>query len=1071
MLRIMANINELIGIIKGISFDEIINQQEVERLYIWLDENRSIFSDTEECKLIAFVDEILENKVLTLELQEKLLTKSQQFILYHLGDNVRIFELNGILEGIICDGIVNEQEIYRLKTWMSKYRNLLQGHQYSQLICDKIDEILQDGIVTDLEMEQLYELLVSKIGNLQLNSKIEDLCSQVRNEQNIGNNLIELLNDEIAINIIHSKAEMGLRELLRFKNVKITRNGEIIFISLVLVAMMNYDGKYYEYVEHVYPDLYDNYSAPKIEGKIRDVLNKYRKAIPNIKVRQINAVLENAIVPQYFLTSFFEFIFDIYKLNFDYCLSDDLYDAFQFVYEGLAENLSLDSDDMQVNVTRKSYKLIRSTKRLIVDAQTREEIIHLSIIVVKLIDQYIWGQDIDLKNVYLRQGYEGWKATFVDHDISSRNRTSSDFGSISKLKYCLAGHNIYIVPPVHYVKSVYDYRSIKIEVYNNQELVYCNSKPKITEIIGGYKVQIDKILLKNPLGTVEYKLLSGDEVIYESQDKLHRDIMVFDIDGLEISNNTNYSGVALFVCKNLSYEMQLYYTAEEYNVFEKSVELGEVCFLDGYEFTFSKITKPCVLGHVYPKHYICETKNNDMIPVYQSVSYIMFEVEQIAYLVEIIINGRTYTLSDFEFKVEQRATLNKYWLTLSLQKYGIYNVAIYKIVQGERTKITELRFALDKILNGTLNQVSQEDAADEQYYIEVVSDFYSRKVSQVISTSEIRDDMLMFQYKRENYCYVIPFDFEVYKIDEMPCQSMSVPLWIDDINDSSKLRIYGNIDKVSVVSDAGSVLVDAIEFEGREMRKFLHIGFLKSYKLSSKYVKLIFWNGTDIKNVLYCYNQCVLNYNATEIVFDSISKTLDILPVFYGKGNVQFTIVRTDNNEVCASGHVNSGEHHVVHELDSFVKYEIKFFELCKRMLCKKQILFAKIERIFYGWDDFVGRTFKIDRVYFDQLIGKRMERKKHNLNKNYVTFTQTDGDNFIGIIFAKNYKGDFYLHEINPVTVEICGDVNDGEMELAMDKDGDGLLLDFDYHCVKNSIDDSRATDIFSYIINVEEI
>lgn len=40
----MQNINELIGIIKGIDFDGVINNKEVLRLQSWVDKNRNLAS-------------------------------------------------------------------------------------------------------------------------------------------------------------------------------------------------------------------------------------------------------------------------------------------------------------------------------------------------------------------------------------------------------------------------------------------------------------------------------------------------------------------------------------------------------------------------------------------------------------------------------------------------------------------------------------------------------------------------------------------------------------------------------------------------------------------------------------------------------------------------------------------------------------------------------------------------------------------------------------------------------------------------------------------------------------------
>ena len=56
--------------------------------------------------------------------------------------------------------------------------------------------------------------------------------------------------------------------------------------------------------------------------------------------------LMNAIVPKPYLSNFFEFIYDIYKINFQYTLSHDLKQEFMFVYEGLAESVSDDTDNL-----------------------------------------------------------------------------------------------------------------------------------------------------------------------------------------------------------------------------------------------------------------------------------------------------------------------------------------------------------------------------------------------------------------------------------------------------------------------------------------------------------------------------------------------------------------------------------------------------------------------------------------------------------------------------------------------------------------------------------------------------
>ena len=73
--------------------------------------------------------------------------------------------------------------------------------------------------------------------------------------------------------------------------------------------------------------------------------------------------------------------------------------------------------------------------------------------------------------------------------------------------------------------------------------------------------------------------------------------------------------------------------------------------------------------------------------------------------------------------------------------------------------------------------------------------------------------------------------------------------------------------------------------------------------------------------------------------------------------------------------------------------------------------------------------------------------------------------------MYATTLKG-IYKHTcLNPVEVEVCGDIIDNTIEFSLTKDGDGLLLDFEHHGVMNSLDNDSAVDIFSYIVDLNEV
>lgn len=272
----MQNINELIGIIKGINFDGVINNKEVVRLQSWVDKNRNLAYDKREMELIKMVDSVLEDYVIDKEEKELMLTICREF-LKDAGENLsRIYELNGIIEGVVCDGEVNEAEILCLKEWMDSYGDTIREHKPSIELCKAIDDILEDGIVTKEEQAEILDLLNTRIRNAQFENKLSYLCKLVRDKKNIGPDLIDVLNNESAMSEIHSRAERNLMQAVGSYS-GYCANQEIIVVSLVLIAMLEYDGNYYDSVRATYKDLYDRYTEQKVEGKIRSILSKYKK--------------------------------------------------------------------------------------------------------------------------------------------------------------------------------------------------------------------------------------------------------------------------------------------------------------------------------------------------------------------------------------------------------------------------------------------------------------------------------------------------------------------------------------------------------------------------------------------------------------------------------------------------------------------------------------------------------------------------------------------------------------------------------------------------------------------------
>lgn len=1066
----MRNINELIGIIKGINFDGIINGKEVACLQSWVDKNRNLAYDKRQIELIKIVDSVLEDQIIDDEEKTLILTICEKFE-DETGDNsVKVYELNGIIEGVISDGEVNEEEIRHLKEWMKVNGDSIRNHKPSVELCKVIDDILEDGIVTKEEQIQLLDMLRARMRNAQLENKIAYLCKLVKEKKNIGIDLIDILNNESAMKEIHRKAENNLTQAVNSYS-GYCENPEIVVVSLVLIAMLEYDGNYYDSVRETYQDLYAKFSEQKVEGMIRSILSKYKKQSDNgSRTRIINVALENAIVPQAFLSAFFEFIFDIYKLNFEYDLPEEPYEEFRFVFEGLRSNMLSDGDDISINVTQKTYKLIAATKQLISRKDGLDAIIKLSIIIVNLIDKCFWDKEVKVINPYLKVGYERWEKTLKENVRNGyeRKKTDSELRSRWEPKFMMVNNSIYLNPPIHRVKSQYNYRDIGVVVLNDGEELYRNNRCDIREIIGGYQIGTEKIEIIKPLGKLTYRLIAGNEIIYDSRDKLYRNYIVFNNKGQEVSNNTDFEGAAYIVHRKGEAILDEILSRKYYCIGYKLVRLEDAIEIGQDVFNFSSMAKPGIFGRMYPNCSIQKEGVSSLLPVFYDTCFVVFEADNVSNKFEISINGKPHKLNDMQYKATKKANSTKYVVEVAIQEPGIYNIEVHQFVAGNKKRILQADLAYDAEL-----KYSKELSDESVFRVKVASGLLPYSMNTEIIAGDFTPDFIKFEYNGENYSYYIPFDFGFYKLSSYGWRSQDEDLWIDDISDKSIFKLHDSqCDGLLLYAEDGTLAEDDIKLIDRGYYKEIPVGFLTSYKNGNRYVRLVFTANEKEKYTVLCYNKCYIDEEKTEILCFDNPKKVTITPVFHGKNQVFYELFNSNGEKLFTSKLMNSGQTSILTNFESFQEYTIQFHEKTKILQLRKNTLLLEIRKTFYVKEDFVGRSFKIAEAYFNQKVHGELVEKQWFFNKYYVKLENVINAKegiFKGQIYSKSYKGNYFLYNINPVDVEICSEVIDGTMDIYMTNQGDGLLFDMEYRGIMNAMEHPTAPDIFLYTINLK--
>lgn len=1036
----MRNINELIGIIKGINFDGVINEKEVDRLQTWVNENRNLAIETRDIQLLKTVDSVLEDGEVSDEERNLLIAKCEDYKEASSG-HAMLYELNGIIEGIICDGEVNESEVYRLRDWMVENGDFVRGKRPTAKLCELIDSVLEDEVVTKEEQQLILQMLSARIGDSKINTKIEYLCKQAKAHKNIGLDLIDLLDNEVAIDMIHDEAERQLTMALRSYTGSYVKNPEIVFVSLVLIAMLHYDaGNYYGTVRSTYVELYKKFPMQKIEGLIRTILNRYRVDEAEGKERIINVALLNAIVPGHYLKAFFEFIFDIYKLNFEYTLVEDLYEEFKFIYEGLRTSMLSDGDNVKINVTKKTYKLIKTTKQLIVNKNSVDAVINLSIIIIKLIDKRIWNKEIHIYNPYLKNGYDGWAATLKD-DVSelSRKSTSDKFRSRWQPRFFWMNNEIYLAMPLHKVKSDYHYWEIYAVVENNGRIIFQNLVPDVREIIGGWRVSLDPIYLENPLGTLRYKLMAGSSVIYDSGEKLYREFLVFDSDGEEITNNTDYTGTAVFVYGTKQNNLSSHRSTAYYDIAFQNVHAGDTCLIGNTVFNFSALFKPGIFGDDYPDHRIINDVTGKEMAVYKATKMLIFESDQLDATFEIIQDGIPRRLSDFKYKVSAREGVNKYVIDLPALDVGMHSFVVNQISKGKKYKILDFPFAIDRSLD-----VKTQKLNDETYYVSIMSSF-SSLVECEVTTETFDLNGIPFTYNGKKYHYCIPFGFEFYRLSGQCWKSLKNGLWVGELTQDSTVEVYGtDIDGLIIYSSIGRPVEDVPKIRTKGSVQIIPVGFLASFKNTYDYVVMMFTKGGHISQALFCDYKCNLNDNATDIMFDPVEKKLSVVPFYNGRGQVFISLIDKAGNIIVKSSAVKSGELFTIESITSFEEYTIRITEKEPGLSLKPERLMKEYKRTFYAWNDFIGSSFKIAEIEYNNSYSNPDEMNTHKYTSMRMEFVKKlSEDTYEGKIYMDGRASLPQYQRLNPVIIHINGNIIDGLLDVSVTKNGYSLMTE----------------------------
>lgn len=155
--RISKALQTLAGIVRGITIDGEVNDEETRALQHWLDSHRDLKHKHPFNEAIPLLEHVLDDGIVDEEEQADLIWLCDKFT-----DDATYFDaatadmqiLHGLLHGIMADGIVTEAELRGLRTWLGEHEHLQTCWPYDEINA-LVTAVMADGVISPDEHDQL----------------------------------------------------------------------------------------------------------------------------------------------------------------------------------------------------------------------------------------------------------------------------------------------------------------------------------------------------------------------------------------------------------------------------------------------------------------------------------------------------------------------------------------------------------------------------------------------------------------------------------------------------------------------------------------------------------------------------------------------------------------------------------------------------------------------------------------------------------------------------------------------------------------------------------------------------
>ena len=158
------SIAEFYGTVRGFSIDGKITEEELAYILDWRNEYANFSDRPEIAGILRVIDKISDDRKITMSEAQLLQQTIKEYLDLVQSSAITLATqvLDGIMKGILVDGVVSEAECRNLRQWL--YDNIyLSGHYPFNRLIETLDGVLEDSVITREERASItntiHELL------------------------------------------------------------------------------------------------------------------------------------------------------------------------------------------------------------------------------------------------------------------------------------------------------------------------------------------------------------------------------------------------------------------------------------------------------------------------------------------------------------------------------------------------------------------------------------------------------------------------------------------------------------------------------------------------------------------------------------------------------------------------------------------------------------------------------------------------------------------------------------------------------------------------------------------------